>query len=746
MTRPFYDYCAEHFPSPADTLEHYFAEIREAAAEVGALLDHVPKVDEGWVYLPSLTGKLEQKHSYKAEFKSHPDGTVWPHLVFYSQKTQQNVQWNPRDLAFQEFQRGGRKSAGISPAQREARVKRDAELQARSAAIQANQEADRQKGQLAAAQAARTAWEDASPCTEHPYLSAKGVPSYGLRVATRKHRAQLRNSQGKWVLAKVTDPGDLLVPMYDADGALWNFEYIFPAKGEPGKFSKKGLMGGRVTEVFFRIPGKGPAWLVEGYATGASIRESTGESVVVAFAANRLRGVAQQLDGQIRAVAADNDASEKGYQAGASTGLVVIMPPDTDTDFNDYHQTHGSKALAKLMVRLLHASKCVYIPFLDLTDKGAPRNTIENYKALMQTHGIRARYNRISKDVELDIPGLVSTRDNHANTAITELTSRAARNALSVSQLKEYVKAIADEDAYCPISEWVQSAPWDGVDRLAEFVSTVETDNPDLRDILLKRWMISAVAAVMKPFGFWSKGVLTFAGPQNLGKTSWFRSLVPDSLRHLIREGMHLDAQDRDHVIRAVSNWLVELGELESTLRRDIESLKAFITQTTDRLRRPYDRVDCEYGRRTVFFASVNSERFLKDSTGNSRFWVLRCTRIHYDHKLDMQQVWAQVYEQYYLKGEQWHLTPDEQDILDQSNGDFREVSPIEELIPNRFDLSLPPKQFITATEVLIKLDYQRPSRPQLLEATQALKALGVTSKRKGGRTLWGLPFEKFGA
>ncbi len=56
----------------------------------------------------------------------------------------------------------------------------------------------------------------------------------------------------------------------------------------------------------------------------------------------------------------------------------------------------------------------------------------------------------------------------------------------------------------------------------------------------------------MKPSGFWCKGVLTLQGAQNLGKTSWFRALVPQELRHLIREGMHLDAQNRDCIVTAV--------------------------------------------------------------------------------------------------------------------------------------------------------------------------------------------------
>jgi putative DNA primase/helicase len=363
----------------------------------------------------------------------------------------------------------------------------------------------------------------------------------------------------------------------------------------------------------------------------------------------------------------------------------------------------------------------------------------------MQAHLVRARYNLVSKTVELDVPGLGGTVDNRANTSLSVLSSLAARHSMPRESLGEYVKAIADRNAFSPVADWIRSRAWDGQDRLPAFFATIETDDDPLRDVLLRRWLIAAVAAVMKPSGFWCKGVLTIQGEQNLGKTSWFRALVPQELRHLIREGMHLDAQNRDCIVTAVSHWLVALGELEATLRRDMESLKAFITETSDRMRRPYDRVDSEYPRRTVFFASVNSDRFLKDATGNSRFWVLRCHHINHAHGLDMQQVWAQVYEQLYRHGEQWHLTQEEQSQLDRANGQFREVSPIEELIPHRFDLSVTPTTDLTATQVLLHLGYDKPSRAQQLDAGSALRNLNVACRILRGRTVYHLPLPKIG-
>lgn len=375
--------------------------------------------------------------------------------------------------------------------------------------------------------------------------------------------------------------------------------------------------------------------------------------------------------------------------------------------------------------------------FPDLSKKLRPLNTISNLATLMNHYRISARYNLIAKEVELSVPGLWGTSDNAQNVRLAHLNSLAARCGLPRENLTEYVKAIADANAYNPVLEWIESKPWDGVSRIQELADTLVCTNPEFRTVLLRRWLISCAAA-LEHKGFWNKGVLTLHGAQDLGKTSWFRCLVPAELS-AFREGVSLDANNKDSVMTAVSHWIVELGELESTLRRDMESLKAFVSQTVDRLRRPYDRVDSEYPRRTVFCASVNSEKFLKDDTGNGRFWVIAVEAVKHDHDIDMQQLWAEVLT-LYRGGEQWHLAPDEKAKLNACNEKFRQVSPIEELLTTNYDLSAPAARWITATQLLIEMGYDKPNRAQTTETGQMLHGMGVLKKTSAGRTVYRIP------
>ena len=142
------------------------------------------------------------------------------------------------------------------------------------------------------------------------------------------------------------------------------------------------------------------------------------------------------------------------------------------------------------------------------------------------------------------------------------------------------------------------------------------------------------LAAALKPRGFRGRGVLTFQGPQGIGKTSWVASLVPDPVLRdmVIKLDHHLDPNNKDSILGAISHWIVEIGELDSSFKKDVARLKGVLTSDSDKVRRPYARTESEYPRRTVFFATVNDNNFLVDSTGNTRWWTIPLASIKYQH------------------------------------------------------------------------------------------------------------------
>jgi putative DNA primase/helicase len=252
--------------------------------------------------------------------------------------------------------------------------------------------------------------------------------------------------------------------------------------------------------------------------------------------------------------------------------------------------------------------------------------------------------------------------------------------------------------------------------------------------------MISAIAGAFNHNGVSAHGVLTFQGEQYVGKTKWFKSLVPEHL-NLTKDGVILRPDDRDSVKQAVSFWLVELGELDSTFRKsDVAQLKAFITQDKDVLRRAYARKESNYARRTVFFASVNPKQFLHDPTGNRRYWTVEVEAIDHTHGLDMQQIWAQVYEQHYKTGATHFLSNDEYHQLNNQNEDFTVSDPIEETIQRAYDWEQKDTfwRWRTSTEILKECGFDRPTKADTTACGLAVRKLNNNQGKRStnGRVL----------
>ncbi|MBV6687223.1 hypothetical protein KV692_04860 [Xanthomonas euvesicatoria pv. physalidis] len=342
----FAEFVAARWPTPEDALSEFFPDAQATALEVGARLDEPVDLDGVRRYLPNQAGRRDKRQFAVPSVANDPDGTVWPAITFKSFKHGgASKYWKPRDLAWQIFLREGREDADVDNARMAGYVERARQAKTAAHARAAEREAADALGRVAAADAARIAWEAASPnCDGHAYLRSKGVAAYGLRVATTTLRARLWDAERtRWIDdAIVVRAGDLLVPVRLPDGQLVNVQRI-DATGR-----KLFLRGGQKRATHFRIDGAGPAWLCEGYATGASLHAATGAPVVVAFDAGNLIHCASLAD----AVAADNDASGTGQRAAEATGLPWACPAALGHDFNDLHQRQNIEAVRAALADL----------------------------------------------------------------------------------------------------------------------------------------------------------------------------------------------------------------------------------------------------------------------------------------------------------------------------------------------------------------------------------------------------------
>lgn len=377
-------------------------------------------------------------------------------------------------------------------------------------------------------------------------------------------------------------------------------------------------------------------------------------------------------------------------------------------------------------------------PLFPDTAKSGPLSTVNNIKALLDFYNIAVSYDVIKKDMAILIPSMNFLKDTAKESRLTHVVSLAKQHRIPRGDIEEFVAYIANQNPVNPVARWITSQPWDGISRLNQFYNTLTTKPSDssLKETLMKKWMLSAIAAAFSPNGSAGSGILVLQGEQYMGKTKWFKDLVPQELE-VTKDGMMLDPKDKDSVYQCVTNWLVELGEVDATFRKaDIAQLKAFLTKDTDILRLAYGRKTSEFARRTVFFASVNQEDYLSDPTGNRRFWTIECTAIHHSHGLPMQQIWAEFYE-LWKKGESHYLTTDEMLKLNKHNMEFQATDPFEEMFLEHYHIGDQAKDkeavFKSTLNILASFGNTDPNRMDFTRLRATLAQLKVQRHKQNG-------------
>lgn len=374
-----------------------------------------------------------------------------------------------------------------------------------------------------------------------------------------------------------------------------------------------------------------------------------------------------------------------------------------------------------------------------------PPATIANIEHLLDHAGIRVRYNEVSKRDEIEIPNRTGSTDNVDNVTLTHIISLVAEHHIPTGNVPGFVEAIANRNAYNPVEDWIRSRPWDGTDRLPDVYQTVVPAEgyPDgLKEIVLRKWLRSVSAAATRS-SFRSRGVLTLQGAQGAGKSSWIKALISDPVLadRVVKLGHHMDPSNKDSLIGAIGFAITEIGELDSSFKKDIARLKGFLTDDTDRVRRPYDRRESSYPRRTVFAATVNEHQFLQDPTGNTRFWTIPVSSLNWQHQIDMQQVFAQLAQEV-EDGETWWLTDDEEALLNDLNSRHSTASPVAERLAEMVDIDRIGSEGLDAMSATQVLEWlQLPlTNPMAREAGAALRSLLGDPKKINGTMKWRVP------
>lgn len=284
-----------------------------------------------------------------------------------------------------------------------------------------------------------------------------------------------------------------------------------------------------------------------------------------------------------------------------------------------------------------------------------------------------------------------------------------------------------------PLTEFFSELPeWDGFDHIGAYLahSIIPLDKTlKLREqnaLFIKKWLVGVVACAM------SKSVvndlcLIFKGAQGIGKSTWFKHLLPDAMTDY-SVSFKVSDKSADTGMIVCSSLICNMDELEDISKRDDGEIKRLISQKVFTLRKPYDRLPNNYCRYSSFCGSTNDSTFLKDQTGNRRYIVLDVERLNFEviKTYDKVKLWAQILHEYKTGFKYW-LTQEENAIVSARNSSYSEKTPEEELLLAKFKPAEKDNwtHRMNATQLLQFLDIKK------IDA-RAIKSMGMALAKNG--------------
>lgn len=238
---------------------------------------------------------------------------------------------------------------------------------------------------------------------------------------------------------------------------------------------------------------------------------------------------------------------------------------------------------------------------------------------------------------------------------------------------------VSKSNGYNPVLDYLQSLQWDRVPRVETlFTKYLGADDNTYTRAVTRKSLVAAVARIFVP-GIKYDSVVTLVGPQGCGKSFIIHRIAKNWFSDTLTT-----VQGKEAYEQLQGKWIIEIAELAALRRNEIEAVKHFTAKSEDSYRAAYDRHTEVRKRQCIFFGTTNQYEFLRDQTGNRRFWPIdthpeRAEKNVFsdlnDYEVD--QLWAEAV-QMYKNGEKIFMDTDELRVLaEQEQNNHFEESPL---------------------------------------------------------------------
>lgn len=372
--------------------------------------------------------------------------------------------------------------------------------------------------------------------------------------------------------------------------------------------------------------------------------------------------------------------------------------------------------------------------------------TIMEVEAFL-TARYRFRRNILSQQVEYTslIPHpsfLIPLTDAAENTLWIDM-QRAGLNT-DMQTLHAYLTSNYVEEFH-PVKHYLESLPeWDGHDHIADLLGMVHCRDcsPEDFDFYVRRWLVAMVAATLDD-SVVNHQIFVLLGPQGTYKTSFMNNLLPPELRQYFCMKTNSQRMTKDDAFALAENVLIDMEEIDSMGRQEVNQLKAMASQPFVKDRPFYGRSKVRLPHMASFCATGNNMQFLTDDTGNRRWLVFEVD--HIDNPWQATINYAGVYSQirHLLDtGFRYWFDTDEIARLNRRNRTYETPNIARELISTRYRKPLENESavYLTASDIVARFGGQ--VRLSAVQVGKALQDLGFESYRSHHGKFWKL-FER---
>lgn len=426
----------------------------------------------------------------------------------------------------------------------------------------------------------------------------------------------------------------------------------------------------------------------------------------------------------------DNDKTglERAKELCQHYSIRQIILPEKYNDIADYFQHYDRSHFQKLLDEVQELEQD--------TQEEPQQNTIFHIAEKYLATYYKFRYNTIALDIEYCKKSTHEWQSLNENSLYLEMQKKGIK--ISINNLIAILKS-EFVPHYNPIQEYFESLPkWDGktdyISNLANYVFPLDREKFNHH---FKKWCVRTVKCALIDRYFNKQAFVLVHKAQNSGKSSFCRFLCPPELSQYLAEDI---SNDKDARILLCKNFLINLDELSSLAKKEINTLKSYFSKDQINERLPYDRKNTILPRISSFIGSTNRDTFLDDETGSVRWLCFQITGINWNYRqeFNIDLLWAQAYALAFDNDFNSEMTFEEIQENEERNKTYQILSTEQELIAQNYKIARENEgTFVTATDVLLRLS-QLGVKLSSVQIGKAMNALGFERKKHKSKQTYG--------